>query len=390
MYRVLFFTGIFFLLGLFPACIERYYPEGEEFRQGTLVVIAHLDDSEEEQSVYISRSTTLEFPNREPLSGCIVEIEDIEGNSWELPENEPGAYRDLMPDLFLRNGEQYRLLLLTPDGNSYESEFEELHPAPAIDSLYWEREDIPMEEAGMVTEGIRFFLDFQIIKDDSPYLRWQLVETYEMHNPDYQSTEMYDTDRRFKPIPPELDNPVCWINQEVPDIYTMDLGRVDGEIYRAMPLNFVSNTTQRLQYRYSILLRQFAVSQSAFWYWDGLKNNLQSNGGLFDSQPSLNPGNICNTNDEEEIIIGYFSVSGVSEKRIFVSEVAGLPIIPDPGFCEPGGLPKNFWRLTQAFLPYYIATTESEEGGSHRGNVNTSCIDCREHPFSTNIPPDFW
>jgi len=391
MHRVSFFTGILLLLGLLPGCIERYYPVGEEFRAGTLVVIAHLDDSGEEQSAYISRSTTLEYPQREPLSGCIVEIEDSEGSSFELPENEPGVYRDVAPDLFLRNGQQYRLLLFTPDGNSYASEFEVLYPAPAIDSLYWQREEIPGEEAGRVTEGIQFFLDFEINKEDSPYLRWQMDETYEMHNPDYKSTEMYDTDRRFKPIPAETFNPICWISQEIPEIYTMDLGKVDGEIYGAMPLNFISNTTQRLQYRYSLLLRQYAISPSAFWYWDALKNNLQSNGGLYDSEPSLSPSNICNTEDEDEIVIGYFSVSGVSQKRIFVREVPGLAIIPDTTFCYPGGLPKSFWRLTQAFLPYYIATWGLDEEESNViGNVNVSCIDCREHPFSSNIPPDFW
>jgi hypothetical protein len=329
-------------------------------------------------------------PTGNLFRGCIEEVEDVEGATWELDEEEAGAYRGKAPDLFLNHGEEYRLLLMTPDGNSYVSEYETLYPAPAIDSLYWQREDLPSEVAGKFTEGIRFFLDFEINKELSPYLRWEVDESYEMHNPDYESTEMYDTDRQFKPIPPETENPVCWINEQVPEIFTMDLGKVEGESYRAMPLNFISNTTQRLQYRYSLLLRQYAISPAAFWYWDGLKNNLQSNGGLFDSQPSLTPGNIFNSEKDDEVVIGYFSVSGVREKRIFVSEVPGLAIIPDPTFCAPGGLPKNFWRLTRAFLPYYIATLVTGESQSTRGNVNKSCIDCREYPNSTNIPPEFW
>lgn len=63
------FFAIFFLLFLITACIERYYPEGEEFRSGTLVVIAHLDNSGSTQSICISRSTDLELPTKYPVSG---------------------------------------------------------------------------------------------------------------------------------------------------------------------------------------------------------------------------------------------------------------------------------------------------------------------------------
>lgn len=371
-------------------CIERYYPEGEEFRQGTLVVVAHLDDSGQKQSVFISRSTTLEYPNEDPVTGCIVEVEDGEGTTWELEEGEEGTYGGVAPDQFFQSGRQYRLVLLTPDGNSYLSEFETLHSAPAIDSLYWKREEVPAGEPGKLLDGIRFFLDFEMDIDTCRYLRWQVEETFEMHNPDYSETEVYDTDRRFKPIPPETANRICWITNLLPWIYTMDLGKVEGEIYRGMPLNFVANNTQRLEYGYSLLLHQYALSTSAYWYWEGMKNNLQSNGGLFDTQPSLSPGNIFNTEDEQEIVIGFFSVSGVSSARILVREVPGLNLIPDPDFCTPGALPFSWSRLSRAFLPYYIASLNLSEGNRIRGGVDLKCIDCRQYRNSTNKAPEFW
>lgn len=389
MYRASRYIWFPLLCCLLSACIERYYPEGDEFKTGTLVVIAHIDNSGGTQSIYVSRSTSQEFPKKEPVEGCYVEIEDVEGRSFLLEEGLPGEYTGIPEDGFLNLGEEYRLALVTPDGAMYESEFERMYPPPAIEALYWKKEGLPTSDPGKALDGIRFYIDFEIEKDSGRYLRWHLVETYEMHNPPYSATEVYDVDRQFKDIPPELDHSTCWITNQVPDIFTMDLGNVEGDSYREMPLSFVSNEGQRLEYRYSLKVQQFSLSPSAYWYWDGLKNNVQSNGGLFDSQPSLTPGNICNVDDEDEIIIGYFSVSGVSEQRIFVSDVPDLNIIPEEGFCEPGGLPFSFRRLSSAFLPYYIATLEVN-GSNRRGNVYLECIDCSEHTNSTNELPDFW
>ena len=388
------FTG-FILLFFLSGCIERYYPEGEEFRSGTLVVIAHLDNSGSEQTIFISRSTNLELPTRYPVTGCLVEVDQKEGASLEFMEDEMGRYVGTPSGDFFRTGNSYKLRLVTPDARRYESGFEQMYPAPAIDSIYWKREESFGQEPGTSLDGIRFYMDYEMEKDSAKYLRWQLVETYEYHNPDYEATEVYDREdsypwrRTFSPIPRDSRWNTCWVTNLLPDIFTKDLGNVEGDLYREMPLHFVSNRTQRLQTRYSLLVRQFALSSPAFLYWDGLKNNLQSSGGLYDSQPSLTPGNICNVDNEDEIVIGYFCVSGVSEKRAFVSQVPGMSIISDPTFCFPGPLPFSFARLSNAFLPYYLATL-SVDGESVYGSVQKHCIDCRENKNSVNSPPEYW
>jgi len=382
---------LFFVRG----CIERYYPEGEEFRSGTLVVMAHLDNSDSAQSIYISRSSDLEQPTKYPVSGCLVEVEQKEGGVLQFLEEEMGSYAAAPGEHFFRSGEAYKLRIVTPEAGRYESEFEPLYPAPSIDSIYWKREESYGQESAFPMDGIRFYLDYEIEKDSARYLRWQLEETYEFHNPEYESMEVYDREdsypwrRTFMPIPPESRWNTCWVTNLLQEIFTKDLASVEGEVYREMPLNFVSNHSQRLQTRYCLLVRQYALSPSAYWYWEGMKNNLQSNGGLFDSQPSLSPGNICNVDDENEIVIGYFSVSGLSEKRIFVSEVPEMPIILDPTYCEPGPLPYSFARMSNAFLPYYLATLSTGTESIY-GHVQKHCIDCRENNNSVNTPPEFW
>ena len=108
------------------------------------------------------------------------------------------------------------------------------------------------------------------------------------------------------------------------------------------------------------------MSESAFWYWDELKKNVQTKGGLFDTQPSLTPSNICNVEDVPE-----------------------LATRMDSYFCVPGGVPKSFRRLTNAMLPYYLATL-TVDGLNNYGGVSKECIDCREYKRSSHILPEFW
>ncbi len=377
------------LLIFLSGCIERYYPGEEDLKTGTLVVVAHLTNIPGVQSIYLSTSTILEFPRYDPVSGCWVEVERADGETRDFEESGPGEYSGFLDDQFLGIGEEYRLLFVTPDGSRYESGFEKLHPAPGIDSLYFSREVHPTPDPDLMDEGIQFFIDFEIEKQAGRYLRWQLIETYEMRNPDYVSTSVYDVDRRFKDIPDTMAWRTCWITLEIPEIFTLDLGNLEGSSYQKMPLNFVSAGTQRLYYRYSLLVRQLSLSEAAFWYWDELKKNLQTKGGLFDTQPSLTPSNICNVADENEIVIGYFSVAGASEKRIFAEDVPELKVVMDPYFCEPGGLPKSFPRLSNKLLPYYLATAVVD-GVNRRGGVQKQCIDCREYRGSSHIIPEFW
>ncbi|MEN8229532.1 MAG: DUF4249 domain-containing protein [Bacteroidota bacterium] len=389
MYRVRLFILFSILLSLISGCIERYYPSGEEIQTGTLVVVAHLTNVPGVQSIHLTRSSTLEIPKYDPVSGCYVEVERSDGLVREFEESRPGEYSSFLDESFLTTGSEYRLVFVTPDGSQYESEFEKLHPAPDINAVYFTREDRPTADPEKIEEGIQFYIDFDIEKDSGRYLRWQLIETYEMHNPDYLSTSVYDVDRRFKDIPDSMAWRSCWITLEIPEIFTLDLGSVAGSNYKQMPLNFVSSETQRLHHRYSLLVRQLSLSKTAFWYWDELGKNLQSKGGLFDTQPSLTPSNICNLDNEDEMIIGYFSISGVSEKRLSFEDVPDLETDMDPYFCAPGGLPKSFWRLSEKLLPYYMATL-TIDGLNQHGGVMKECIDCREYKGSTHIKPDFW
>ena len=375
------------LLSLY-GCVEKYFPDEEELQTGTLVVVAELNNLPGRQSIFLSRSASLQQIKRDPVSNCFVQVERDDGATREFIESQPGEYGSYLDDEFLITGREYRLRFFSQEGDQYESEFEQLHPPSDIHSVYYMKEDHPTKDPSVIEEGIQFYIDFEIEKDSGRYLRWQLNEIYELHNPDYESRK-YGVDRRWSDLLASDKWLTCWISQDIPEIITLDLGNVDGSVYRKMPLNFVSGQTKKLQVRYSLLVRQLALSEKSFWYWNELGKNVQSKDGLFVTQPSLTPGNICNVDKEDELVIGYFSISGTSETRIFVDKVPGMDVFEDPYYCSPGLFPMYLWRYPSEKLPLYVARA-SINGVTKNGEIKDECVDCRLKKGSTNFKPDFW
>ncbi len=382
------FPLVLLSLLLLAGCIERYYPEEEDLRAGTLVISAHLNDIPGIQKIQISRSVALNRTVFKPVSGCYVEVMREDGEACEFLEATAGLYDSELDQTFLQAGSSYRLAVITPEGHSYESSFETLHASPPISSVYYKKEDHPTADPQEEEEGVRFYMDFEIEKEQARYLRWEVVETYELHNPNYP-TRVYGLDRRMRDLPDSSKSLTCWITRQIPLIYTLDLLQVEGSVYREFPLHFVTGTTQRLHHRYSLLVRQLSLSQEAFFYWNELAKNLQSKGGLFDTQPSLTPSNICNVDDAEEQVIGFFSISGASEKRIFVQAVPDLELYQDPYYCAPGVYPMFLWRYPREKLPLYLAEA-ALYGIVESGEVRDECVDCSLIKGASATKPEFW
>ena len=387
--RIRYYPGFIsiFLICVY-GCIEPYHPDEEELKTGTLVIIAHLAGNAGTQSIQISRSSTIRYPSFDPVRDCYVEVNRADDESIVFSESEPGHYKCTIGEDFLESGKNFQLTVITPEGETYESGYEHLHDAVNIDSVYWVREAQATVDPEQVLDGVRFYVDFDIDKAAGTYLRWQLEETYQIHNPEYTSF-VFGKDRRYMQLPDSSSWRTCWITLGIPRFFTLDLNHLEGSTYREMPLIYVSGESRRLHIRYSLLVRQFTISESAFIYWDELRKNLQSMGGMFDKQPALTPGNICNVNDQAEVILGYFSISGVFEKRVFVDRIPEMHLKPDPEYCYPGDFPPGLFYFPSSYLPVYLSRVYKEES-EILGEVNKYCVDCRAYKGSSHVKPDYW
>jgi hypothetical protein len=389
MHRVFSYICLLYLMTIVSSCIERYYPEEDDLKTGTLVINAHLTNQPDEQVIEISRSVGLTEPSLDPVSGSFAEVIREDGELQIFSEFKPGYYRAQLDESFLQTGMSFMIHVITPDGEEYESDFDKLRPVPAIDSIYYMVEQTSFSSATDSIGGIRFYIDFTYDDEAYEYIRWDVTETYEFHNPNMEA---------FVSIPgvgliqlPDTSNyRVCYITNELHTIHSMSLAYLDFGIYVKKPFSFVPNIQQeqKLKHKYSLLIKQYSVGEAAFHYWNELKKTSQEQGWLFDRQPALRISNIRNINDESEDILGFFSMSGVAETRGFAIKPEGLdmslyewycfPIPRGPG--GPGG---------DENLPVYYARAW-RDGESSFAVVNKHCVDCRAYKNSTHIMPDFW
>jgi len=99
------------------------------------------------------------------------------------------------------------------------------------------------------------------------------------------------------------------------------------------PVTFVPSTSEKLGSKYSIILREYALTADAYKFWQNIKTNTEQLGSIFDAQPSQISGNIHSTKNPQEPVIGYISAGTVTSKRIFITNQqlpAWVPTQPYP------------------------------------------------------------
>jgi len=373
---------------LLTACVERYRPDDLYLKEGLLVINAHITDETGIQTIEISRSSHPEAPRFNPEPNCFVLLQRDDGQSCEFVASErPGYYEADLDADFLRTGMQFQVQVYTQDGNEYQSDFDEIRPVPAIDSLYYLVESIMYTGEDDPVEGIRFYADFTYDDDSYEFIRWELVETYEFHNP---SMEAYVYPNRWSVRPLEgIENSrICYITNSLPAIHSLSTKYLSyGSFTKSF--DFVPNNQfeQKLKFKYSLLVRQYSMGPEGFHYWNEIGENLQGQGTIFDSQPPLLKSNICNIADDGEKVLGFFTMSGVQEVRAFAEDIPGLDHSLNPYYCLPVDKGPGSSRPTT--YPSYFARA-SYDGTTVYAQVNHHCVDCREYKNSRAEKPDFW
>jgi hypothetical protein len=376
------------LTAILYGCVEPFDPATDDLETGILVINAHITDQPVPQVIEISRSTTLKHPRFDPVQGCYAILEREDGASCQFFETKPGRYSGELDLEFLQMGIPYRARIISPDGSEYQSDFDRIRPAPAIDSIYYLVEKVSDASGDDSIAGIRFYIDFTYNNPAYEFIRWELTETYEFHNPDMEAFVWYDR-RNYRPLPDTANYRVCYITRRLQPIYSLSMSDLDQGSYIKKPFGFVPNdpVEQKLLFTYSLLVRQYSIGPEAFHYWNELKKTAQEQGSLFDRQPALLESNFCNIHDAREKVPGFFSMSGVSERRGIAANIPELDHRPYKYYCMP--VPKGPGSGSPTSYPAYFAQAWVD-GIPVYAEVNKHCVDCREYKGSSHIKPDFW
>ena len=362
------------ILLLVSSCITQFIPHTTEDRD-LLVVEGLITDSPQANIIKLTRPNHLGLTTAPlPVSGCNVSVTDDSGQSFIFTETTPGTYISNPAKFQGIIGRFYTLHITTNLGNSqnFESYAMELKPVPPIDSVYYEK--VVFSESNGASagqEGCKIFVDTHDPENNCKFYRWEYSETWEFH------------------LPYTVPNNVCWISNNSDVINIKSTSFIGEDRISRFPLILITNQTDRLREKYSILVNQYSLNEDEYIYWDKLQNISQQVGGLYDIIPSAIPSNIYCVDDPNQKVLGYFSVSAKSSSRIFIKDrFAGVRTQYTDQTCIAdtvrGSNPIQYlnssvWVIINNPLPPpgYRVTTRIK-----------ACYDCTVR--GTKIKPDYW
>jgi hypothetical protein len=154
-------------------------------------------------------------------------------------------------------------------------------------------------------------------------------------------------------------------------------------------VNFLQKGLQKISEEYSINVHQRAISANLYNFWLLLQAKNQNHGSLFDVLPSQIIGNVHCETDPSETVLGYFSGSTVTDKRIFINTL-DLPLYlqhsPDYYKCIPDSIPVDSVKYVADGTKFF-----NSYGYGIAGYITTDphCMDCTLSG-GTVTPPKFW
>lgn len=367
------------------ACVEPYEPVLEE-SQEVLVISGMISDSPGRHEVKVSLSSPYLFPEFQGVEDCVVNVTDQDGNMVHYIDEGEGIYAAEVPDSFLEVGDAASLYVLIPVRGEYRSNFDTLLSCPELDSVYWELQYTGTEDPDKSRPGIQFYLDMSGTPGDSRNIIWRAEETWEFWAALIGNKIMRE---RFY-MEPFLSRLIfkCWDSQPLDHIYAASTRNLSTNTLSRVPLNFVSNETERLQITYSLYLKQQSLSLEAYDYWQRMNKQAAESGGMYDEQPASVPGNIYAVDESEEKVLGFFYTSQVREKRIYVHNNGLFDFYVPYVDCDFQAM-NTLWSQEYIKYPVYIF-----DPGNFQPMLwgPEECFDCRLQGGDTirPIPWETW
>lgn len=357
---------------LVASCVSQFTPDIET-QDRYLTVHGLITDANRRYEIKLTLSRPLdETAPESPARRAEVSVADDQGNIWQFTETKPGIY---LSDSTLFRGVPGRsyTMLIKHEGKQYESAPCLLRPAAPVDTMIHEIYDREINASGDKERVVRVALSTLDPTPENHYFRWTFLETWEIR----LTFNLLSYEQR-----------VCWTSEESHTIMVANTEALSENRISDFALTIFNNSSDRGHNKYSMLVSQYAINREEYEFWDKVKRVSANTGGLYDVIPASVPGNVKCTSDPDDLVLGYFSVSGVSTRRIFIkSPLIAKDLYYDKCLYETApantpypGLGLNAW----AFHEFQI-----DEGPKIWAiTMDIGCTDCAR--FASNVKPDYW
>ncbi|WP_210490420.1 DUF4249 domain-containing protein [Rufibacter aurantiacus] len=370
-------TAFYLLCLLFLAgCEEPYTPEVLESSNNLLVVSGFIN-SNGPTTIQLSRTQNLSESSA-PLkvTNATVAVEEENGEKFPLLETAAGTYSS--STLNLNPARKFRLYIKAA-GKEYASDYVVVQMTPAIDAVTWEA----------ASDGLQIKVSTHDAQNSTRYYRWEYEETWE-YQAFFHSVIEYVNKEFIDRTPDKMIN-LCYRFNNSTSIQISNTVKLSQDVVSNFLLVKVPANSDKLDRKYSILVKQYAQTKESYEYWEALKKNTESLGSLFDPLPTQLTGNIQCLTTPSEPVIGFISISSVTEQRIFVTnaELPGKWRSPSP-YCTfdtvlVGKEAEYFSSGSNVPIDRIYSNNMSLIGYA---GASKPCVDCRV--LGTTTKPAYW
>jgi len=374
---------LLFIIAL-GGCKKPYNPPVINAASSYLVVEGVINPGPDSTIIKLSRTVGIAAKVvAKPLSGAVVSVESDQHAMYPLTDAGNGTY--VSAGLNLDHSHTYRLDIKTPDNKQYQSNLEPVMITPLIDSIGFNITTVP-------ETGIQIYANTHSSDNSLRYYRWDYDENWEFYSK-YISNFISNGAAMVQRTPDQYVSK-CYSRDISADVVLGSSEKLSQNILFQQPILFISSTSEKIESRYRVVVRQYALTHEAFNFWTNLKKNTEQLGSIFDALPSEIAGNIhCITNPSEPVI-GYMSVSTVASRTKFIYNSQLPSWVPDyPYACtiDTAG-PPHHPPISFLVLNPDVSLAVDAVGPiiNPTGYTFTSrqCADCTTR--ASKIPPPFW
>jgi hypothetical protein len=292
-------------LSALAGCVEPYMPREVPSAPDYLVVDGFVNASSRTATVKLSRAVALDHIGAPPpVSGATVSIEAENGDEYFLPGTmSPGRYE--ATDIPLSFESRYRLKVKI-GAKLYESALVAVVRAAPIGEVEWRADE----------DFLKILVHTSESAESAKYFRWKYEETWEYTAPYFSGYYVLDGEAVLRTSEEEIYT--CYRTDPSYQINIASSQNLVTNVIKNYELTKIERTDIRLSKLYSINVQQSGLSEEAYSYWLNLYKTTENMGGLFDPMPGQITGNMKSISDPSELVIGFFSISTVEEKRIFI------------------------------------------------------------------------
>jgi hypothetical protein len=351
-------------------CVDKYNSPYQSPATGYLVVEGYITGNGPTQFT-LSRTIPLPGDSTIPMeTGAKVQVEGSDNSVYPLTEQNAGIYT--IDTLALNTATRYRLRIATTDGQQYLSSYTPYIPTPPIDSISWVDG----------SSGITIYANTHGPAGTTGYYQWTYNETWE-YSATYPTGFIYENGSIMTRTPAQMKT-TCWETDSSTDIIVGSTARLGQNVVYEQPVQTIAAGSIQLSTLYSILVRQYVLTDSAYTFLNLMKQNSESLGSIFDPQPIQLTGNIqCLTNPIQPVI-GWVSAGTLQQQRIFISRVQ----VPEWSYSPTCPLPAKTLSGMEVKVDFPAGTWTPLTNTSDSAAL-TECTDCTLQG-GTTTKPSFW